>query len=135
IKLGLLGAGLTAYRNNLLRGDEQRARIFVVPCTVSYPLVLEAASLVRSFLEETGKAAYIAVPDEFTRVQRWVDFLRGLAELDLRVHVRVGRALDPFGNDVDDEEGISLDPRGREVDPKRYLLRDGRIAEDRSRDA
>jgi glycerol-3-phosphate O-acyltransferase len=134
IKLGLVGAGLTAFRNNVLRGEEPRARIFIVPCTISYPLVLEAASLVRDFLEETGKAEYIALPDEFSRIQRWIDFLRGLAALDLRVHVRIGSALDPFGDDVD-TDGISHDARGRAVDPKRYLLRDGRVVEDVARDA
>lgn len=134
VKLGLLGAGLSAYRNNLLHGREQGERIFVVPCTISYPLVLEGASLVRDFLQETGKSEYIVVEDEFSRVHRWVDFLRGLAELDLRVHVRIGRALDPFGDDVD-EEGASHDPRGRPLDPRRYLLRDGRVIEDPARDA
>lgn len=134
VKLGLLGACLTAYRNNLLHGAEQRAKIFIVPCTISYPLVLEAASLVRRFLEETGKSAYIVVDDEFNRIQRWIDFLRGIAELDFRVHVRIGSALDPFGDDVD-AEGVSRDPRGRAIDPKRYLLRDGRLIDDPARDA
>jgi len=134
VKLGLLGAGLSAYRNNLLRGKESRERVFVVPCTISYPLVLEGASLVRDFLQETGKSQYIVVEDEFSRAHRWVDFLRGLAELDLRVHVRIGRALDPFGDDVD-AEGASHDPRGRPLDPRRYLLRDGRVIEDPARDA
>jgi len=133
-KLGLLGAGLTAFRNNLLRGAESRARMFIVPCTISYPLVLEAASLAREFLEETGRSQYIVVNDEFSRIQRWVDFLRGIAALDLRVHVRIGRALDPFGDDVD-EQGVSRDSRGREVDPRRYLLRDGRVFDDAARDA
>jgi len=134
LKLGLIGAGLSAFRNNLLRGVEPRPNVFIVPCTISYPLVLEGASLIRHFLEETGKAEYIVVDDEFSRIQRWVDFLRGLAALDLRVHVRIGRALDPFGDDVD-EHGVSRDPRGREVDPRRYLLRDGRVVADAARDA
>lgn len=134
VKLGLLGAGLAAYRNNLLRGKEPGERVFVVPCTISYPLVLEGASLARDFLQETGKSQYIVVEDEFSRAHRWVDFLRGLAELDLRVHVRIGRALDPFGDDVD-AEGASHDPRGRPLDPRRYLLRDGRVIEDPARDA
>lgn len=134
IKLGLLGTGLAAYRNNLLRGAEPRPRIFIVPCTVSYPLVLEAASLVRDFLAETGRSQYIVVEDEFSRVHRWVDFLRGLAELDFRVHVRIGTALDPFGDEVD-AEGISHDPRGRPIDAKRYLYRDGRVVDDPARDA
>jgi len=134
IKLGLLGAALAAYRNNLLRGARTKSRMFIVPCTISYPLVLEAASLVRSYLEETGKSAYIVVEDEFSRIHRWVDFLRGLAELELRVHVRIGSALDPFGDAVD-AEGISRDPRGRPIDPQRYLLREGRVVDDPARDA
>lgn len=133
IKLGLLGSGLAAYRNQLLRGTEERARVFIVPCTITYPLVLEGASLVRQFLEETGKSQYIVVDDEFSRIQRWVDFLRGLAELDLRVHVRIGGGLDPFGNEVD-PKGISHDLRGRPLDPKRYLFDDGRVTEDHERD-
>jgi len=134
IKLGLVGTGLAAHRNNLLRGAEERARMFIVPCTITYPLVLEGASLVRDFLEETGRSEYIVVDDEFSRIHRWVDFLRGLAELDLRVHVRIGTALDPFGDDVD-AEGVSRDPRGRPIDAKRYLYRDGRVADDPARDA
>lgn len=132
VKLGLLGAGLAAYRHGLARGKP--ARVFVVPCTISYPLVLEAASLVRDFLQETGKSAYVVVEDESSRAQRWVDFLRGIATLDLRVHLRIGRALDPFGDDVD-AQGTSLDPRGRPIDPRRYLLRDGAVVEDPARDA
>lgn len=134
LKLGLLGAGLTAFRNNLLRGTQDHARIFIVPCTTTYPLVLEAASLVRSFLAATGKSEYIVVDDEFSRLRRWIAFLRGLAQLDLRVHVRIGSALDPFGDDVD-VDGTSRDPRGRAIDPKGYLVRDGQVADDPDRDA
>ena len=54
--------------------------------------------------------------------------------MDLRVQLVVGRPLDPFGDDVDDE-GTSHDPRGRPIDPARYLLVDGAIAEDPARDA
>lgn len=133
LKLGLLGTGLAAYRNHLIRGVRRGERIFIVPCTISYPLVLEGASLVRHFLEETGKAQYIVVDDEFSRIRRWVDFLRGIAALDMRVHVRIGGALDPFGDDVD-ADGTSRDPRGRAIDPKRYLVRDGRVVVDPDRD-
>jgi glycerol-3-phosphate O-acyltransferase len=133
VKLGLLGTSLAAYRNNLLRGKESPG-IFIVPCTIAYPLVLEAATLVRAFLEETGRSGYIAVDDEFGRIQRWIDFLRGISELDMRVHVRIGRALDSFGNEVD-ARGTSRDPRGRPIDAKRYLLRGDRLAKDPERDA
>lgn len=132
LKLGLLGAGLAAYRNHALAGRDKR--VFIVPCTITYPIVLEAASLVRDFLAETGKSEYILVEDESGVFLRWVDFLRGVAELDLRVHVRIGRGLDPFGNNVDPDGG-SIDSRGRVVDPKRYLCRNGHVEIDAARDA
>lgn len=133
LKKGLLGTGLAAYRNNLVH-KKAEPRVYYVPITLSYPLVLEAATLVEDYLAESGKHRYIIVDDEFSRVQRIVQFLRGLMEVDLRIHLRVGRALDPFGNDVDDE-GRSLDPRGRAIEPSRYLLHDGEYDDDPVRDA
>jgi len=132
LKKGLLGTALSAYRNNLRRRRPD-ARIFVFPCTLTYPLVLEAETLVSDYLAEAGKSRFIIVDDEFSRVRRWLDFLRGLVELDLRIHLRIGRPLDPFGNEVD-ADGRSLDPRGRPVDPARYLLADGEIVDDPVRD-
>jgi len=55
--------------------------------------------------------------------------MRGLVEIALRIHLRVGRALEPVGNEVDDE-GRSLDPRGRPVDPARYLEMTGKTEEE-----
>lgn len=133
LKKGLLGAGLAAYRNAHARG-ESNTRIFVVPCTVTYPLVLEASTLIDDWLSEEGKARYIIVDDEFSQWKRWLDFLRGLFELDLRVHVRIGQPLDVFGNPVS-EDGVSHDPQGREMDPSRYLMADGKVVEDPVRDA
>ena len=54
--------------------------------------------------------------------------------LDLQIHLRVGRALDPMGNEVD-SGGRSRDRRGREIDPARYLMVDGAPVEDEARDA
>jgi glycerol-3-phosphate O-acyltransferase len=132
LKKGLLGTALTAFRRSLVAG--RRARLYVVPCTLSYPLVLEAATLIDDHLRESGQSRHIIVDDEYSRTQRWVDFLSGLLDLDVHIHVTIGAPLDPFGNDVDDD-GESLDPRGRAIDPARYLLEDGRIVEDAARDA
>ena len=85
-------------------------------------------------MAEAGKSRFIIVDDEFSRWERWLDFLRGVFSLDLKIHIRFGRALDPFGNQVDDD-GASLDPRGRLIDPRGYLEVGGEIVEDPVRDA
>jgi glycerol-3-phosphate O-acyltransferase len=133
LKLGLLGTAPLAFRH-ALESNPRHARLFVVPCTLTYPLVLEAATLAADALKAEGGAHYVDVRDEFEQVGRWVAFLESLLELDLQVHVRVGRAMDPFGNEVD-ERGDSLDPRGRVVDPARYLWVRGEPAADDARDA
>ncbi len=133
LKRGLLGTCLTAFRRALAAGD-RHARFYVVPCTLTYPLVLEAASLIDDYLDEDGKARHLLAGDEYDRVDRWFDFVRGLSKLDAPIHVTIGAALDPLGNDVD-ERGESRDPRGRPVDPGRYFLADGVVVEDAARDA
>jgi glycerol-3-phosphate O-acyltransferase len=106
----------------------------VVPCTISYPLVLEASTLIDDWLAEAGKSRFIIADDEFSRWERWRDYMRGMFALDLELHVRFGRPLDCFGNLVDDE-GVSHDPRGRPIDPSGYLEVDGRLVADPVRDA
>lgn len=133
LKKGLLGCALDAFRENLL-AKKAAPRVFIVPCTLTYPLVLEASSLAHGYLESEGRERYIQPPDESDRIRRWLDFLRGITALDLRIHVRFGQALDPMGNRVT-PDGTSLDPRGRPLDPGRYLLSDGVVTDDPARDA
>ncbi len=133
LKKGLLGTTVAAYANNLHTGAAKE-RVYVFPVTLSFPLVLEAATLIHDHLRREGKSRYIIVDDEFSRWQRWLAFMRGLIKLDQRIYVRVGRPMDPFGNDVDDD-GESLDPRGRPIDPRRYLLDGDALVRDPARDA
>lgn len=133
LKLGLLGTGVSAYVNNL-RAQKPRERMYIVPATLSFQLVLEAETLVDDFLKEVGKARYIITDDEFSRPRRVYEFMTQLFSLDSKIYFTVGRALDPFGNQVD-EEGESFDARGRRVDPSRYVLVDGQPALDEQRDA
>lgn len=132
LKLGLLGTGPVAYRNSV-QSKPRRAGIFVVPCTLSYPLVLEASTLIDEYLKSEGGPRYVDVRDEFDKPRRWYDFLRGLRKLDQRVHVRFSRPLDWLGNEVD-ENGVSRDARGRALDLTRYVQVDGRLAPDDARD-
>jgi glycerol-3-phosphate O-acyltransferase len=128
LKLGLLGTAIRAF------GRSARRPIFVVPCTLSYPLVLEAESLMVEFLRTEGGPQYVEARDEYARPAAWFDFLRGLSQVELQVHVRFGQPLDVLGNPVD-VEGISRDPRGQALDPARYLQVDGTFVEDEARDA
>lgn len=134
LKLGLLGTGLAAYRNNLMNAMPHR-RVYVVPATINYRLVLEAETLVEDYLEETGKSRYIIEDDEFSRLGRIVEFVRKILVHEGSVVVRFGRPLDPFGNEVDDR-GESIDARGRVIDPAHYLEGEGgRVTLDPQREA
>lgn len=126
LKKGLLGAALTA----LARGGRP---VFVVPCTLTYPIVLEARSLIEGWLDSEGRERWIQPPDEFDRARVWAHFLAALAALDLRVELVLGTPLDPIGNAVDADGGSIAG--GRVVDPARYLWQGGRVAPDAARDA
>jgi glycerol-3-phosphate O-acyltransferase len=132
LKMGLLGMGLDAYVHNLKAGKD-RPDIFVVPCTINYQLVLEAETLIDDYLKEVGKSRYIIEDDEFSKIDRVLDFVRKLFTLNSRIHVVISRPLDVFGNRVDGE-GRSLDRRGREVDRKKYVYRNGAPVHDPQRD-
>lgn len=134
LKLGLLGTAVTAYRNNVAAGAPDR-RVFIVPLTINYRLVLEAETLIDDYLAETGKSRYIIEDDEFSRLGRIVEFLRKTMAHEGAVVLRFGQPRDPFGNRVDDF-GQSVDGRGRVIDPSRYVLGStGEATVDPQRDA
>lgn len=133
LKLGLLGTAPHAFRR-ALEAHAPRPRIFVVPCTLTYPLVLEAATLIADHLRSGGGAKDVETRDEFDAPRRWFAFLRGLRRLDERVHARISRPLDWLGNAVDDD-GTSRDSRGHPLDLRDYLLVNGEQAVDDARDA
>lgn len=133
LKLGLVGTGINAYINNL-NNQKPNPKIFIVPCTLSYQLVLEAETLIDDWLQEAGKSRYIITDDEFSKPRRVAAFMTNLFSLDSRIYVTYGRALDTFGNPVD-ENGVSLDPMGREIDTSRYVLNGTGPKRDAQRDS
>ena len=133
LKLGLLGTGLTAYVNNLQRQKPQ-PNLYIVPCTLSYQLVLEAETLIDDWLQEAGKSRYIITDDEFTKPRRVAAFFTQLLSLDSSIYFTAGKAMDCFGNPVD-EQGVSYDPMGRAFDPSRYVLNGDGPVHDAQRDA
>ena len=133
LKLGLLGTALTAY-HNCLRDATSTRRLYIVPVTINYRLVLEAETLIEDYLAETGRSRYIIEDDEFSRLGRIVEFLRKTLAHESAVILRLGRPLDPFGHTTDDD-GESVDSRGRVIDPSTYLRgADGEIVADSQRD-
>jgi glycerol-3-phosphate O-acyltransferase len=134
LKLGLLGTAVTAFKNNIRAGSPQK-RIYIVPATINYRLVLEAETLIDDFLAEAGRSRYIITDDEFSRIGRILEFMRKILVHEGSVIVRFGRPLDPFGNEVDDD-GESYDRTGRRVDPSTYVRgADGEVTDDDQRDA
>jgi glycerol-3-phosphate O-acyltransferase len=134
LKLGLLGTTVTAYKNSVRDGAPHK-RLYIVPVTINYRLVLEAETLIDDYLAEIGKSRYIITDDEFSRIGRLVEFFRKILVHEGSVVVRFGRPLDPFGNDVTDD-GESIDRQGRKVDPASFVRgADGEVTDDDQRDA
>ncbi|MEO6777207.1 MAG: 1-acyl-sn-glycerol-3-phosphate acyltransferase [Kofleriaceae bacterium] len=134
LKLGLLGTSVTAYKN-LVREGQPNRRLYVVPATINYRLVLEAETLIDDYLAETGKSRFIITDDEFSRVGRIVEFFRKILAHEGSVVVRFGRPFDPFGNDITDD-GESIDRAGRRVDPASFVRgANGEVSDDDQRDA
>jgi glycerol-3-phosphate O-acyltransferase len=132
LKKGLMGTGLRAYQNNLARQAE-RPRVFFIPATINYHLVLEAETLIDDHLQEAGQSRYIITDDEFSRPDKVLIFARNMMALSNPVEVVFGQPLDPFGNPVN-ADGDSLDPAGRPFDPAGYVTRDGEVVCDEQRD-
>ena len=134
LKLGLLGTTVTAYKN-LVREGAPNKRLYIVPVTINYRLVLEAETLIDDYLAETGKNRYIITDDEFSRIGRMLEFFRKILVHEGSVIVRFGRPFDPFGNDISDD-GESIDRAGRVVDPASFVRgASGEVTDDDQRDA
>lgn len=133
VKKGLLGTAITAWQENLRAGREKPG-VLVVPCTLSYALVLEASTLIEDALQESGKSRYIISDDEFSEPRTVATFARRALELDASVIVRFGQPLDLMGNPVD-AEGRSLDHAGAPMDRRRYVCdAQGAVVSDPQRD-
>ncbi|MBI3180275.1 MAG: 1-acyl-sn-glycerol-3-phosphate acyltransferase, partial [Deltaproteobacteria bacterium] len=132
LKRGLLGTAVRAYVGNL-QSRRDKTSLYIVPCTISYKLGLEAQTLIDDYLKEVGKNRYIIEDDEFSRPRQVLNFMSNLVSLDSRVVITFSRPLDVVGNYVD-EEGRSLDPRGRLIDAATYVCDGGEAVHDNQRD-
>jgi len=132
LKLGLLGTGLEAQIENLKVG-KPNPNVFVVPMVTSYHFVLEASSLIEDYLAEAGKARFIITDDESWQALKVLNFFWRFFKSQSSMTVRIGRAMDVFGNPVDDE-GRSMGPNGTTVDPVKWLTTLGELKAQPERD-
>lgn len=133
LKKGLLGTAIQAWQENLAAG-QRNGEILVVPCTLSFALVLEAETLIEDALAEAGKARYIITDDEFSETRTVASFARRVLGLDASTHIRFGAPLDLLGNPVN-EQGQTLSPSGQVIDRAAYVTdREGTVITDPQRD-
>jgi len=131
LKLGLLGTALEAQRN-IIKTDPEK-KVFIVPITLNYNFVLEAPSLINQYLEQKGQEKYYLGTDEYTTSYKILKFLLKFFTKTAEISVSVGRAMDLFGNYVDND-GISIGKFGQKINVKDYFLKNGEISDDKQRD-
>ncbi|HTJ82630.1 MAG TPA: 1-acyl-sn-glycerol-3-phosphate acyltransferase, partial [Polyangiaceae bacterium] len=99
LKLGLVGSAIEAYARTVRAGRERR--VYFVPSTINYLITLEAETLIRDYLSETGKSRFIIEDDESSRLARVASFAKKLLAMEGSVVIRFGQPIDCFGNAVD----------------------------------
>jgi glycerol-3-phosphate O-acyltransferase len=96
--------------------------------------VLEAATLIKQHLRQTGQEQYYILDDEFSSYTKLLKFVWTTFSASSDIVLAFGKPMDIFGNFVD-ENGVSLDSQGREVDIRSYFMSRGKVQEDAQRDA
>jgi glycerol-3-phosphate O-acyltransferase len=99
LKKGLLGTAVVAWQE-MLQAKRADSEVYIVPMTLSFQLVLEAATLIDDHLSEAGKQRYIISDDEFTKPRRLLAFANRVLDLDASVVARFGAPMDCLGNPV-----------------------------------
>jgi glycerol-3-phosphate O-acyltransferase len=132
LKLGLAGTALEATINMMRTGGGRP--IYIVPATINYHLVLEAATLIEDYLKEAGKSRYIIDDDESTRLSRVARYLSDMLRSDASMTMRFSEPLDVLGHRVS-PDGVSHDDRGRPVELRPFLTSGGEVKTDAARDA
>lgn len=134
LKLGLLSTAIEAQRINYEKGlNDVSGKVFIVPVTINYHFVLEAPSLIKEYLNQTGQERYYEESDEFSNSYKISKFLFKFFTKGSDISVSIGKPMDILGNYVD-AEGNSLDKKGRIIDCKDYFLAGGKITVDKQRE-
>ena len=119
LKLGLLGSVVQAQRMHVERGEDKK--IFIVPMVIDYHFVLEAKSLIDSYLRGQGKENYRRNRSKIGWFKSYSRFIKALFTKESEVVVSLGQPTDVLGNPVD-LDGNSLDDKGNKIDFKSYFV-------------
>ena len=133
LKLGLLGTAIEAQRINYQKYAKDAPKIFVVPVVFNYHFVLEAPTLIRDYLAAEGQERFYTEQDEYSKSYKIIKFLFKFFTKGSDISVSIGKAIDLFGNAVDDE-GNSYSQDGRLIDTRDYFLTHGKIVGSRQRE-
>jgi glycerol-3-phosphate O-acyltransferase len=133
LKLGLLSTTVAAQREHFEADEEKAKKIFIVPVVLNYHFVLEAPSLINDYLERKGQERYYVENDEYSTSYKIIKFLLKFFTRGSDISVSIGRAMDVFGNYVDNH-GNSLDRQGNPMEIKDYFTTDGVITFDAQRE-
>ncbi|MDN3668415.1 1-acyl-sn-glycerol-3-phosphate acyltransferase [Echinicola jeungdonensis] len=134
LKLGLLSTAIEAQRANYQKGlNNIKGKVFIVPVTINYHFVLEAPSLIREHLSQTGQERYYKESDEFSTSYKISKFLIKFFTQGSDISVSIGKAMDIMGNYVD-ERGNSRDKQHRIIDCRDYFVSNGAVTVDPQRE-
>jgi len=135
IKLGLLGTVIDALRMNFQNKDNGYSRkIIAVPVVVSYHFVLEAKTLIESFLKQEGQEKYFIGRNSIPSTRKLSSFFWKFFSTNSEVLLSIGKPMDVFGNDVD-TEGNSITKNGNPINLESYFVSGGKITVDPQRDS
>ena len=132
LKLGLLSTAVEAQRHIFQSAAENQRKIFVVPVTLNYHVVLEAPDLIDDYLQSKGQDRYFPEKEKYGSMEL-LRFLYKFSTKGSAISVSIGRGMDVMGNYVD-EEGNSIDRKGKPVEPRDYFISDGKVNEDQQRE-
>lgn len=134
LKLGLLSTAVEAQRKQFEDGQTRSSKVFIVPASINYHVVLEAPTLIEDYLKREGKQRYIIEKDELSSSYRLFTFIIKFLTRGSQVALSFGKPMDVFGHDVD-EEGHSLDKNGNIINIEGYFRTNGVITEDEQRES
>jgi len=132
LKLGLLSTAVEAQRHIYQSGTDTQGKIFVVPVTLNYHVVLEAPDLVDEYLQSKGQDRYFPEKEKYGSLEL-LKFVYKFFTKGSAISVSIGRGMDVMGNYVD-EEGNSLDRKGKTVNLRDYFISEGKVNEDHQRE-
>ena len=127
LKLGLLSTAIAAQREFCTeKKDTKPKKVFVIPVVISYHFVLEGPSLIRNFLERSGKERYYSEVEHLPAMHKIFKFVLALFTKSSTISVSIGKGLDVLGNYINDK-GESIDQHGKSIEIRDYFSLHGLI--------